>query len=96
MQPLADRILVKKLLAETVSAGGIFIPPTASDRDPAFKAEVIAVGPGALQKDGTRRPVDVKVGDIVLIGRYTGHEVKFNGEDHLVVNEDALLGVVEG
>lgn len=94
MKPLSDRILVKKLPTETVSAGGILIPEAVSNRDPAFRAKVVALGPGAPLKDGTRRPIDLQVGDVVLIGRYEGHEVKLDGEDHLVVTEGSVLGIV--
>ncbi len=92
-RPLHDRVLVKRLTPEAKSAGGIFIPESAKDKPQ--EAQVVAVGEGRRQDDGTLRPVSVKVGDKVLFGKYTGDEVKLDGEEHIVLREEDILAVLE-
>jgi len=94
IKPLYDRVLIRRLDAEQKTAGGIIIPDTAKEKP--MIAEVLAVGQGKLLEDGKLRPLDVKKGDKVLVGKYTGSEIKIDGEEHLVVREDEILGVVEG
>jgi chaperonin GroES len=93
IRPLHDRILAKRLQEEEKTAGGLFIPDTAKEKP--LEAEVVAVGNGKLQDDGKLRPLDVKKGDKILIGKYTGSEVKVNGEDHIILREDDILAVIE-
>jgi chaperonin GroES len=93
IKPLADRVLVKRLeTAEEQKIGGIIIPDTAKEKPQ--EAEVVAVGPGRLE-DGKRVAPEVKKGDKVLIGKYSGTEVKLDGEDYLIMREDDILAVVE-
>ena len=93
IRPLADRVLVKRLDEEDEQmVGGIIIPDTAKEKPQ--EAEVVAVGPGTLD-DGKRVPLEVKAGDKVLIGKYSGTEVKIEGEEYLIIREDELLAVVE-
>ena len=92
-RPLHDRVLVKRLTPEAKSAGGIIIPDAAKDKPQ--EAVVVAVGEGRRQDDGTLRPVSVKVGDKVLFGKYTGDEVKLDGEEHIVLREEDILAVLE-
>ena len=92
-RPLADRIVVKRLDAETKSKGGIIIPDTAKEKP--VEAMVVAVGNGKLLKNGKLRPLEVKEGDRVLFGKYSGTEVKIDGEEHLILREDDILGVIE-
>ncbi|HND29612.1 MAG TPA: co-chaperone GroES [Myxococcota bacterium] len=92
-RPLHDRVLVKRLTPEAKSAGGIIIPDAAKDKPQ--EAQVVAVGEGRRQDDGTLRPVSVKVGDKVLFGKYTGDEVKLDGEEHIVLREEDILAVLE-
>ncbi|NUP04742.1 MAG: co-chaperone GroES [Polyangiaceae bacterium] len=91
IRPLQDRIVVKRVEGETKTKGGIIIPDTAKEKP--IEAKVVAVGNGKVLKDGKVRPVDVKVGDTVLFGKYSGTEVKIDGEDHLILREDDLLAV---
>jgi chaperonin GroES len=93
IRPLADRILVKRLEGEEKSKGGIIIPDTAKEKP--IEAKVIAVGNGKVLKDGKVRPLEVKVGDRILFGKYTGNEVKIDGQDHLILREEDVLAVVE-
>ena len=93
IRPLADRILVRRLEGEEKSKGGIIIPDTAKEKP--IEAKVIAVGNGKALKDGKVRPLEVKVGDRILFGKYTGNEVKIDGEDHLILREEDVLGVIE-
>ena len=93
VQPLADRILLKRTEAEEQMRGGIIIPDTA--REKPLEAEVVAVGPGKLDKDGKRVAVGVKVGDRVLIGRYAGTDVEIDDEEVAIVNEDDVLGILQ-
>ena len=93
IKPLADRVLVKRLdEEEEQKVGGIIIPDTAKEKPQ--EAEVVAVGPGSLE-DGNRVAPEVKAGDKVLIGKYSGTEVKIEGEDYLIIREDELLAIVE-
>ena len=92
IRPLADRLVVKRVAEETKTAGGILIPDNAKEK-PA-EGEVIAVGSGKVLNDGTTRTLEVKVGDRVLFGKYAGTEVKVSGEDHLILREDDVLGIL--
>lgn len=94
LRPLHDRVIVKRLDAETKSAGGIVIPDTATEKP--SKGKVIAVGTGKIQEDGKVRPMAVKAGDQVLFGKYSGTEVKVDGEDLLVMREEDLMAIIEG
>jgi chaperonin GroES len=93
LRPLQDRILVKRVEEETKTAGGLFIPETAKEKPQ--RGEIVAAGNGKKTEDGKVLPLDVKVGDIVLFGKYAGTEVKVDGEDYLMMREDDLLAVVE-
>lgn len=93
LRPLNDRILVKRVEEETKTKGGIIIPDTAKEK-PA-EGKIIAVGNGKLGDDGKRVPLEVKVGDRVLFGKYAGTEVKIDGEEYLMMREDDVLGVIE-
>ena len=93
LRPLQDRIIVKRLEEETMTAGGIFIPETAKEKPQ--KGEVIAVGKGKKTEDGKVIPVDVKKGDKVLFGKYAGTEIKIDGEEYLIMREDDILGIME-
>ncbi len=92
-RPLYDRVLVKRISSESRSAGGLIIPDTAKEKPQ--EAEVIAVGAGRVQDDGTVRPVSVKVGDLVLFGKYTGDEIKLDGEEHIILREEDILAVLD-
>ena len=93
LRPLHDRILVKRVEEETKPAGGLFIPETAKEKPQ--RGEVVAAGNGKKTEDGKVLPLDVKVGDKVLFGKYSGTEVKVDGEDFLMMREDDILAVVE-
>ncbi len=93
IRPLQDRVIVRRVKEEERSKGGIIIPDSAKEK-PA-EGQVIAVGNGKLLSDGTLRGLDVKAGDRVLFGKYAGTEVKLNGEEHLILREDDVLGVIE-
>ncbi|MDA8161534.1 MAG: co-chaperone GroES [Desulfobacteraceae bacterium] len=93
IRPLNDRILVKRLEEKEVTKGGIIIPDTAKEK-PA-EGEVVAVGRGKLLENGEVRPLDVKAGDKVLFGKYSGTEIKIEGEDFLMMREDDVLGIIE-
>ncbi len=92
-RPLHDRVLVRRIDAEEKTAGGIIIPDTAKEKPQ--KGEVIAVGPGARDESGKLIPLDVKVGDHVLFGKWSGTEIKLNGEDLLIMKESDVMGVIE-
>lgn len=94
LRPLHDRVIVKRMEEEHKSAGGIVIPDTAAEKP--MKGEVIAVGNGKLLENGEIRPLDVKVGDKVLFGKYSGTEVKVDDEDVLVMREDDIMAILEG
>ncbi len=93
IRPLHDRILAKRLQEEDKTAGGLFIPDTAKEKP--LEAQIIAVGHGKVLDDGKLRPLEVKAGDKVLIGKYSGSEVKINGEEHIILREDDILAVIE-
>jgi chaperonin GroES len=93
LRPLQDRILVKRVEEETKTAGGLFIPETAKEKPQ--RGEIVAAGKGKKTEDGKVLPLDVKVGDKVLFGKYAGTEIKVDGEDYLIMREDDLLAVVE-
>jgi len=93
LRPLHDRILVKRVEEETKTAGGLIIPETAKEKPQ--RGEVVAAGNGKKTEDGKVLPLDVKVGDKVLFGKYSGTEVKVDGEEYLMMREDDLLAVVE-
>ena len=92
VRPLGDRVLVKRLESETKTKGGIIIPDTAKEKPQ--EALVVAVGPGAVRPDGSRRELQVKTGDRVLFAKYGGTEVKIDGQDHLILSESDILGVL--
>jgi chaperonin GroES len=92
IRPLHDRVLVKRLDAENKSAGGIVIPDTAGEKPD--QGEVVAIGKGKILEDGKVRPLDVKVGDRILFGKYSGQAVKVEGTEYLVMREDDIMGVV--
>ena len=93
LRPLHDRLIVKRLEEDDVSKGGIIIPDSAKEKPQ--RGEVIAVGKGKVAEDGTVRPPDVKAGDTVLFGKYSGTEVKIESEDRLIMREDDVLAVIE-
>ena len=92
--PLHDRVIVKRLDSEQVSKGGIIIPDTAKEKP--IEGLVVATGQGKVLEDGSRRKLTVKEGEKVLFGKYAGTEIKIDGEEHLIMREDDILGVVEG
>ena len=93
IRPLQDRVIVKRIAEEEKTKGGIIIPDTAKEKPQ--EAEVIAVGPGKLDDNGKRMPIDVKKGDRVLIGKYSGNDIKMDDEEFVIVREDEILGVIE-
>ncbi len=93
LRPLQDRILVKRVEEETKTAGGLFIPETAKEKPQ--RGKVVAAGNGKKTEDGKVLPLDVKVGDVVLFGKYAGTEIKVDGEELLMMREDDILAVVE-
>ncbi len=92
VRPLHDRVLVKRLEEEEQVRGGIIIPDAAKEKPQ--EAEVVAVGPGKLQENGDRTPMDVSVGERVLIGKYSGSDIKIDDEDMVILREDEILAVV--
>ncbi|MCC7487485.1 MAG: co-chaperone GroES [Burkholderiales bacterium] len=94
IRPLHDRIIVKRLEEERKTASGIVIPDTAAEKPD--QGEVLAIGKGKLLEDGTLRPVDLKVGDRILFGKYSGQTVKVKGDELLVMREEDVMGVIEG
>ncbi|MDX8508587.1 co-chaperone GroES [Mesorhizobium captivum] len=92
-RPLHDRVLVRRIEAEEKTAGGIIIPDTAKEKPQ--EGEVIAVGPGARDESGKLTPLDVKVDDRILFGKWSGTEIKLDGEDLLIMKESDILGVIE-
>ena len=93
-RPLHDRVLVRRFDADEVSEGGIIIPDTAKEKP--IQGEIIAVGPGSRADDGLIQSLDVQVGDRVLFGKWSGTEVKIDGDDLLILKESDLFGVIEG
>ncbi|HHC72649.1 MAG TPA: co-chaperone GroES [Thiotrichales bacterium] len=94
IRPLHDRVIIKRMEEERTSPGGIVIPDTAAEKP--VKGEVVAVGNGKIMENGEVRPLDVKVGDKVLFGKYSGTEVKVEGEELLVMREEDIMAVIEG
>ncbi len=92
LKPLQDRILVQRVAEETTTKGGIIIPDTAKEK-PA-EGKVVAVGNGKMGEDGKRVPLEIKAGDRILFGKYSGTEVKIEGEEYLIMREDDVLGVI--
>lgn len=92
-RPLHDRVVVKRVENETKTAGGIIIPDTAAEKPQ--QGEILAVGPGARDENGKLAPIDVKKGDKVLFGKWSGTEVKIDGEDLLIMKESDIMGVLE-
>ncbi len=92
--PLGDRVVVKRVKEETKSSGGIIIPDTAQEKPQ--EGEVIAVGPGARDENGKRIAPDVKAGDRILFGKWSGTEVKIDGEELLIMKESDIMGILEG
>lgn len=93
LRPLHDRILVKRIAEEETSAGGIIIPDAAKEKP--IEGKVIAVGNGKVADDGSVRPLEVKANDRVLFGKYSGTEIKLEGQEHLILREDEVLGIIE-
>jgi chaperonin GroES len=93
LRPLQDRILVRRVEEETTTKGGIIIPDSAKEK-PA-EGKVVAVGNGKAGDDGKRIPLEIKEGDLILFGKYSGTEVKIEGEEYLIMREDDVLGVIE-
>ncbi len=94
LKPLGDRVIVKPSEAEEQTKSGLFIPDTAQEKPQ--KGTVIAAGEGKVKDDGTRAPMDVKVGDVVIYSKYGGTEVKIEGEEHLILRSEDIYAVVEG
>ena len=93
IRPLQDRIIIKRVKEEEKTKGGIIIPDSAKEKP--IEGEVIAVGNGKILEDGSVRKLDVKAGERILFGKYSGTEVKIEGEEHLILREDDVLGVIE-
>jgi chaperonin GroES len=93
IRPLQDRVIVKRIEEEEKSKGGIIIPDTAKEKPQ--EGRVIAVGKGKVNEDGKVTPLDVKINDRVLFGKYAGSEINIDGEEHMIMREDDILGVIE-
>jgi chaperonin GroES len=93
IRPLQDRVIVKRVAEEEKSKGGIIIPDTAKEKPQ--EGKVVAVGKGKVDDSGKLRALDVKAGDRILFGKYSGTEIKLEGEEHLILREDDILGVIE-
>jgi len=93
VKPLGERVLVKRIEPQEVKKGGIIIPDTAKEKPQ--QGEVVAVGPGKLSEEGKRTPMDVKKGDRVLFGKYSGTEIEIDGEEYLIMQEDDILAIIE-
>ena len=94
VRPLYDRIVVKRVEEKETKIGGLFIPDTAKEKPQ--EGEVVAVGKGKRLDDGKLVPLDVKVGDRILFGKYSGSEIKLDGEEYMIMREDEVLGILEG
>ena len=94
VRPLHDRIIIQRLEEGEQKVGGIIIPDSAKEKPQ--QGKVIAAGTGKVKDDGTRVALDVKAGDLILFGKYSGQEIKLDGEDYLIMKEDEVLGVIEG
>jgi len=93
IRPLQDRVLVKRVAEEEKTKGGIIIPDSAKEKP--VEGEVVAVGNGKVLEDGKVRPLDIKKGDRILFGKYSGTEIKVEGVEHLILREEEILGVIE-
>lgn len=93
IRPLQDRVIVKRVEEEEKTKGGIIIPDSAKEKP--MEGKVVAVGTGKVLEDGKKLPLDVKKGDRILFGKYAGTEVKIDGEEHLIMREDDILGILE-
>ena len=93
IRPLQDRVIVKRIEEEEKSKGGIIIPDTAKEKPQ--EGKVIAIGKGKVNDDGKVTPLDVKVNDRILFGKYSGTEINIDGEEHLIMREDDILGIIE-
>ena len=93
VRPLHDRIIIQRLDEGEQKVGGIIIPDTAKEKPQ--QGKVIAAGTGKIRDDGTRQPPDVKAGDLILFGKYSGQEIRLDGEDYLIVREDEVLGIID-
>jgi chaperonin GroES len=93
IRPLQDRVIVKRVEEEEKTKGGIIIPDTAKEKPQ--EARVVAIGKGKVDEDGKIIPLDVKVNDRVLLGKYSGTEINIDGEEHLIVREEDILGIIE-
>ena len=93
-RPLHDRVVIERIDAEAKTAGGIIIPDTAKEKPQ--QGKVIAAGTGKIRDDGTRQTPDVKAGDLILFGKYSGQEIRLDGEDYLIVREEEVLGIIDG
>jgi chaperonin GroES len=93
IRPLQDRVIVKRIEEEEKSKGGIIIPDTAKEKPQ--EGKVIAVGKGKANEDGKITPLDVKVNDLILFGKYSGTEINIDGEEHLIMREEDILGIIE-
>ena len=94
VRPLHDRLIIQRLEEGEQKVGGIIIPDTAKEKPQ--QGKVIAAGTGKVKDDGTRQAPDVKAGDLILFGKYSGQEIKLEGKDYLIMREDDVLGVIEG
>ena len=94
LRPLHDRVIVKRMEEERMSAGGIVIPDSATEKP--VRGEVLAVGNGKILENGEKRPLDISVGDMILFGKYSGTEVKVDGDELLVMREEDIMAVIEG
>ena len=94
IRPLHDRVVVRRKEEETTTPGGIVLPGSAAEKP--VQGEILAAGKGKILENGDVRPLDVKVGDVVLFGKYSGTEVKIDGEEVLVMREEDIVGVIEG
>ena len=92
-RPLRDRVVIKRMEEERTSAGGIVIPDSATEKP--IRGEIVAIGKGKLLENGDIRPLDVKVGDKVLFGKYGGTEIKIDNEEYIVMSEDDIMGILE-
>jgi chaperonin GroES len=93
IKPLQDRVLVKRVAEKETVKGGIIIPDTAKEKP--MEGEIISVGGGKVKEDGSKQPLDVKKGDLVLFSKYAGTEVKIDGQEYLIMREDDILGIIE-
>ena len=94
IRPLQDRLIIKRVAEENKTKGGIIIPDTAKEKP--MEGEIVAVGPGARDEKGTLVPLDVKKGDRILFGKWSGTEIKLDGEDLLIMKESDIMGIIEG